>query len=717
MRDLELLEQLANTHRFRLGRPSGLSFTSPRELLFLRSGPRSFVRALYALDLESGDESELLTAEAVLGGLEETLTDAERARRERLRLSERGLTAFTVLADGRLLLPLSARLYVYDRARGETRVVGAAAPGAPMDARPAPGGGVFAVHDGELWLHALDGPSRRLTRRLDDDETWGLPEFVAEEEMHRHRGYWPSPDGRHVLVQRTRTTGVERLWIHDVTKPERPPRAMPYPRAGRTNADVEVAILELSTGGETWVRWDRDAWPYLATARWEPGAPPTLVLQDRRQQALRVVTVDVATGAVRDLFREEDDAWLNLDQDYPRWLPDGRALLWATERDGAWQVELRDAEGTRLGAVTPTGLGYQGLVGVDARRGELWVRASPDPSEAHVWCVPLDVASKPLDALARLTTTPGLHAAVPGPRFERFAVVSQPRDDHYRVAVVDRRGAEVRPVRVTQERPPRLPRLEITRVEPSTTDVPALDTLVLRPRDFDPTLRYPVIVSVYGGPHVRMVNASASDYVLQQWIADQGFCVVVADGRGTPHRGRAFERALRGSFVDVPLGDQVAALEALLARHPELDGARVGIYGWSFGGYLSTMAALRRPDVFKTAVAGAPVTDWLDYDTHYTERYVGLPSEAPEAYVRSSAFLDADTLSVPLLLVHGTTDDNVYFAHSQKLSDVLFRAGCPHELLALANFTHMVADPTVTVRLYARIIGWFRAHLGAPRPR
>jgi len=222
-------------------------------------------------------------------------------------------------------------------------------------------------------------------------------------------------------------------------------------------------------------------------------------------------------------------------------------------------------------------------------------------------------------------------------------------------------------------------------------------------------------VNVYGGPHGQMVTRSRNPFLLPQWLADHGFVVVMLDGRGTPGRGRAWERAIKGNLIEVPLEDQVEGLRALGAVYPELDLSRVGIYGWSFGGYFSAMAIMRRPDVFRASVAGAPVVDWRDYDTHYTERYMGLPDDNPGGYQAASVLTYADRLERPLLLVHGTADDNVYFLHSMKLCEALFRAGKPFEFLPLAGFTHMVPDPVVTRRLYQRIEAFLARNVAGPR--
>jgi len=260
------------------------------------------------------------------------------------------------------------------------------------------------------------------------------------------------------------------------------------------------------------------------------------------------------------------------------------------------------------------------------------------------------------------------------------------------------------------ERPPIEVSLELTKAP--TAD--AFRAAIVRPRTFDPARRYPVLVNVYGGPLSQTVTAARRAYLLRQWYADHGFIVVSIDGRGTPGRGRAWERAIKNNFIDKPLDDQVTALLSLAEKHKEMDLTRAGIWGWSFGGYFSAMALMRRPDVFRAGVAGAPVADFADYDTHYTERYLGLPEKNAAGYKACSVLTYCKDLARPLLIIHGTVDDNVYFMHSLKLTDALFRAGKNFEFLPLSSFTHMVPDPLVTDRIESRTLNFFLQHLAEP---
>ncbi|HVP14887.1 MAG TPA: DPP IV N-terminal domain-containing protein [Terriglobales bacterium] len=723
------LRQYAATFRFRLGRPTSISVTPQGdEVLFLRSGPRSFVQDLYAFDARTGRERVLFTAERILRGAAEELTPEERARRERQRVAARGIISYQLSEDGsRLLVPVAGRLFVMDRAGAGTRELKSDA-GPAIDPQLSPDGRRMAcVRHGDLWVTNVEtGEEKRLTTNENDDYSCGEAEFVAQEEMDRPHGFWWSPDSRAIAFQCTDVSGVDRLWVGDPERPERRPRSSPYPRPGRDNARVVLGILPDSGGTTVWVDWDRSRYPYLARVVWEKNAPLTILVQDRAQQEEALLAVDPATGATDTLLVERDPAWLNVDSQMPRWLEDGSGFLWTSEREGEWRLERHARDGRLVGALTPPGFGYRSLAHVDEKRGVVWAIAGADPTERQIARVPLRPGAGRIEFVTRER---GLHGATFG-KGDEIWVHSFEGPNATRSLSVERAGGRTRPgprplrgpgtpraggplgeLRSIAESPALVPRLEFV----TTDDSLRFRVVIVRPRDFEPGRRYPVLVDVYAGPHQQMVQASSWRYLLDQWYADRGFVVVSIDGRGTPARGRAWERALRGSFIDVPLADQVAGLRALGREYPELDLERVGIEGWSYGGYFSALALLRRPDVFRAAVAGAPVTDWLEYDSYYTERYLGSPLENPAAYEESSVLGSASRLARPLLIVHGTDDDNVHFIHSLKLCDALFRAGEPFEFLPLSGFTHMVTDPVVTQRLYGRVAGFMKEHLGEPR--
>jgi dipeptidyl-peptidase-4 len=312
--------------------------------------------------------------------------------------------------------------------------------------------------------------------------------------------------------------------------------------------------------------------------------------------------------------------------------------------------------------------------------------------------------------VTRLDKEPGVHSVVFAKDHSLYVETSTSTKAMSKTTVHKADGTLIGELSSVAEEPPFALNTETLKVG----DDPGFYAYIVRPHDFNKAKHYPVIVHVYGGPtHLQVQDAMASR-LIDQWLADQGFIVAAVDNRGTPGRGRDWEKAVSMHFGSVPLEDQIAGLKALGKRFPEMDLKRVGIYGWSFGGYLSALAVLKAPEVYKAAVAGAPVVDWLDYDTHYTERYLGLPDTDAAAYKEASLLTYAADLKRPLLLVHGTADDNVYFRHTLKLTNALFRAGKDFDLLPLAGMTHMTPDPVVMERLYERIAGYFHKYLGKP---
>lgn len=705
----DFLEQFAATYRFRLGQPGSIKLSPDGgSVLFLRSEARGFVQNLFELDVGTGKERVLLTAEQILAGAEETLSEEEKAQRERMRSVSRGLASYQLSRDGELILvPLSGRLYVFERKSQKVREVGGTGAYANDPQLSPDGKKIACVRDGDLYLiDVAKNEEKRLTTRPKPEVSFGLAEFVAQEEMSRFHGTWWSPDSSSLVYQKTDTTGLETMHIMDPTHPEKPPQSWPYPRPGKKNAEVSLFLMSVEGGAATEIKWNRTTHPYLNTVRWQKNAPLTIVVQNREQTEQLIFSVDPKRGDTTLLHRETDEAWLNIDQEVPRWTADGKHFLWTTERNGRVQLELRSPTGDLVAAVTPLELGYQGLVELDDANQRVIVRASSKQSEQHISSVPLP--PKP-GAPEMLTSESGIHAAVWSAKaglwvHSRSALSGQ--RDH----VVKRAdGTRVAEVLAVTEKPIIEPNFEILEVQGESGR--RYSASVVRPRAFDPKRRYPVFVYVYAGPGHPVVMATRETQLLNQWFADHGFIVVSVDGRGTPGKGRAWERAIKGNFIDIALEDQIDGLRALGKRFPEMDLSRVGIFGWSFGGYFSSLAVMKAPKVFHAAVAGAPVTDWYDYDTHYTERYLGVPPGAAEAYELSSGLGPAKDLGAPLLVMHGTADDNVYFTHAVKLSDALFRAGKRHAFLPLSGFTHMVPDPLITTRLYSTIIEFLLENL------
>ncbi|MFF0587884.1 prolyl oligopeptidase family serine peptidase [Streptomyces sp. NPDC003781] len=694
----------ARTQRFTLGAPR--SFTVAPDgsrVAFLRSGTGTDrANSLWVLDVEEGGERVAADPRALLGGAEERLSPEERARRERSREGGAGIVGYATDSAVELAaFALSGRLFTAELRVGTAREL--SAPGPVIDPRPSPDGRHVAyVARGALRVVGAEGGGDRALAEPDGEGvTYGLAEFVAAEEMARSRGFWWGPESDRLLVARVDDTPVQRWWISDPAHPGRDPQHVPYPAAGTPNADVRLFLVGLD-GGRTEVLWDRARYPYLARVHWSAAGAPLLLVQARDQRSQLYLAVDTESGATRMVHADEDPIWLELFPGVPCWSPSGRLVRIADEGGArVLAVGERPLTGAQLHLRAVLDVGADDVL-VSASAGE--DAAGAETGEVHVYRVnELGVE--------RLSQEPGVHSAV---RAGGVTVLVS--------ATLDRPGARVRVLRDGKtlatiasyaEDPGLSPRVTLT--QGGARRVPCA---VLMPTDYHGDTPLPVLLDPYGGPHGQRVVAAHNAHLTSQWFADQGFAVVVADGRGTPGRSPAWEKAVKDDVAAVVLQDQVDTLHALAADFP-LDLGRVAIRGWSFGGYLAALAALRRPDVFHAAVVGAPVTDLRLYDTHYQERYLGDPGEQPEVYRRNSVIDDAGLVDAaephrPMMVIHGLADDNVVVAHSLRLSSALLAAGRPHEVLPLSGVTHMTPQESVAENLLRLQVDFLKRSLPAP---
>ncbi|MDX3346771.1 prolyl oligopeptidase family serine peptidase [Streptomyces anthocyanicus] len=694
----------ARTQRFTLGAPR--SFTVAPDgsrVAFLRSGTGTDrANSLWVLDAEKGGERMAADPRALLGGAQERLSPEERARRERSREGGAGIVGYATDSSVELAsFALSGRLFVAELEVGTAREL--PTPGPVIDPRPSPDGRHVAyVAQGALRVVGAEGDGDRALAEADGEGvTYGLAEFVAAEEMSRSRGFWWSPESDRLLVARVDDTPVQRWWISDPAHPGRDPQHVPYPAAGTPNADVRLFVVGLD-GGRTEVLWDRARYPYLARVHWSAAGAPLLLVQARDQRSQLFLAVDTESGTTRMVHADEDPIWLELFPGVPCWSPSGQLVRIADEGGArVLAVGERLLTGAQLHLRAVLDVGADDVL-VSASAGE--EAAEPEIGEVHVYRVnELGVE--------RLSQEPGVHSAV---RAGGVTVLVS--------ATLDRPGARVRVLRDGKaaatiasyaEDPGLSPRVTLT--QGGARRVPCA---VLMPTDYHGDTPLPVLLDPYGGPHGQRVVAAHNAHLTSQWFADQGFAVVVADGRGTPGRSPAWEKAVKDDVAAVVLQDQVDALHALAADFP-LDLDRVAVRGWSFGGYLAALAALRRPDVFHAAVVGAPVTDLRLYDTHYQERYLGDPGEQPDVYRRNSVIDDAGLVDAaephrPMMVIHGLADDNVVVAHSLRLSSALLAAGRPHEVLPLSGVTHMTPQESVAENLLRLQVDFLKRSLPAP---
>jgi dipeptidyl-peptidase-4 len=724
--------QEARTRRFTLGVPRAFRISPDgTRVAYLRTqGGSDPVTCLWVLDVDSGQE-RLVVDPRTLGGDEQNLPAAERARRERVREQAGGIVAYATDADLTMAaFAWSGRVYAADLT-GAGRPPAEVATHAPaLDPRPDPTGRRLAyVSAGALRVTGLPGQAEdqggdQAGNQAGDQGgdqvladprgaarvTFGLAEFIAAEEMDRQRGYWWSPDGAALLVARVDETPVNRWHIADPANPERPPAEVAYPAAGTPNAEVSLLLVTLD-GSTVEVETDRAAFPYLVTACWEDSRDPLVVVQSRDQRTMRLLTVEASSGKTAVLREDTDPRWLEIVPGVPAWTGDGR-IVWTRDEQDTRRllVAAPGQEAEPVDPVTPPGLQVRGVLAVDG--DTVLFQASAEPTEIGLWTYGPDG----LNQIGGGNGT-GVDGGV---RAGGTTVVWHRGLEADGVTIrVYRGGQPVADLASRAERPSLpAPRPVLLRAGPRE-----IRTAVLLPSWHQSGRgKLPVLLDPYGGPHAQRVLKARGSYLTPQWFAEQGFAVVIADGRGTPARGPEWERAVAGDLAGPVLEDQVDALNAAAHRFNDLDTHRVAIRGWSFGGYLAALAVLRRPDVFHAAIAGAPVTDWHLYDTHYTERYLGQPDQNPDAYRQSGLISWAERSVVtpaadaiaprPLMLIHGLADDNVVVAHTLRLSAALLSAGYPHTVLPLSGITHMASQEKVAENILGLQLDFLRRALG-----
>ncbi|WP_425463195.1 DPP IV N-terminal domain-containing protein [Luteimonas wenzhouensis] len=663
---------------------------------------------LWEYHVASGQTRMLVDSSVALPG-EETLSDEEKARRERQRIAGlSGIVDYQWSPDSkRLLFPLGGELYLYDLERGGADAVRklTSGEGFATDPKISPRGGfVSFIRARDLWVIDLaTGRQLRLTSDASDTVANGVAEFVADEEMDRHTGYWWAPDDSAIAFARIDESPVPLVRRYEVYADRTEVVEQRYPAAGEANVRIQLGVIAPRAGARPkWIDLGPDPDIYLARVDWRDPQRLTFQRQSRDQQRLDLVEADLATGRQRILVTETADTWVPLHNSL-RFLADGR-FIWSSERSGYQHLYLASEDGSRLEPITSGPWPVDELLAVDQARGLVYFSAgaravegaAPDAAatQRHVHVVPLEGGR-----VRTLSREDGVHNA----SFARNASV-----------YVDSWSSTTTPPQVVlHDADGRL----IANLLPNDLDDPAhpyapyraahlptefgtltaadgttpLHYSLIRPAGFDPSRKYPVVVHVYGGPAAQTVLDAwpgRSDAFFNQYLAQQGYVVFSLDNRGTPRRGREFGGALYGRQGTVEVDDQRKGVEWLRAQ-PWVDGDRIGVHGWSNGGYMTLMLLARAPDDYACGIAGAPVTDWALYDTHYTERYMGLPDANPDGYAAARVLAHSASIRPgALLLVHGMADDNVLFSNSTALMSDLQARGTPFELMTYPGAKH-----------------------------
>lgn len=687
---------------------------------FLKGKDSDFrVQDLWEYHIESGETRLLVDSAVLLGGAEESLSEVEKARRERQRISASGIVEYFYSADGgALLFPLNGDLYYLPIGGEPKRLTETEA--FETDAKFSPQGRyVSFIRDQNLFvIDIATGVETELSHEGGGAVLIGMAEFVAQEEMGRTTGYWWAPDDSRIAFTRVDDSPVALVDRYEVSASGGVTTiAQRYPFAGTPNVDIRLGVVEIDGGAISWIDLKKGAGDeadlYLARVTWLPdGRRLAFQRETRDQKRLDLILADTVDGGQRPLLRESSESWINLHDDL-RFLKHSERFIWSSERSGYRHLYLYRTDGELVGRLTEGDWAVAALETVDEEAGKLYFSGFRDtPLEQHLYAAPLD--ADPAQTV-RLTGEPGWHGVDVGKDGSVFIDSYSAPDQPPRVALraIDGRLLTFIAENALDADHPYAPYAD-DHATPEFGPIAAEDGTplyysLLKPADFDPSKRYPAIVNVYGGPGAqRVTNRWQIDF--DQILARNGYIVMRLDNRGATNRGLAFESVLYRAMGETEVKDQLAGAR-FLGGLPYVDPARIGVYGWSYGGYMTLQLLSKAPEIYKAGMSVAPVTDWRLYDTHYTERYLGQPSEG-DVYERSSVFPYIAGISPNALrLVHGMADDNVFFDNSVKLMSALQTARVPFELMTYPGKRHGINGEDARAHLWHSALDFFDRRL------
>jgi dipeptidyl-peptidase-4 len=667
---------------------------------------------LWAIDSSTGAERMLVDSKKVGSGAE--LSEAEKMQRERDRsiAGNTGIVSYDWAPDGKsILVPVDGDLFLAALDGRVTRLTNT--PEGELNGIVSPKGGfVSFVREGNLFVQPIGGRERQLTQGASDTVSWGVAEFVAQEEMDRRTGYWWSPDDAMIAVARvdegpvgivTRTAiGGEGTKVYQQR----------YPAAGTPNALVDLYVIKPDGSSQVKVDLGHERDIYLARVDWSKDARTLYVQrQSRDQKTLDLLAVDPTTGKAKVLLAERAKSWVNLSNNFTP-LGDGSFLWWSEKSGHGHLYHVRDGSWTPL---TSGPWEVRDVVAVDEKQGLVYFTGNREtPLEQQLYAAPLSGKGK----LRQLTSNGWWTDAGRDSAATRVVIARSNTDQPKQVYRADTGGKRLQWLseNAVADGHPYAPYLG-SHVKTRFGTIKAADGSTLYTRIMTPPLeagkRYPVFMLHYGGPGAGRIVTNQWSSPLYQYLVDRGWIVFAVDNRGTPNRGKAFEDHLYRAMGTVEVEDQLKGVEWLKAQ-PYVDPQRIATYGWSYGGYMSVKLLEKAPGVFSAAIAGAPVTRWELYDTHYTERYLGKPQDKPSAYPHSGAIDDAVKIKDPLLLVHGMSDDNVVFDNMTALMAKMQAAAVPFELMVYPGQTHRVGGPGISVHLWRTIEDFLARHGTAP---
>jgi dipeptidyl-peptidase-4 len=691
----------------------GLQWSPDGKLLtyFQRSGQGREARTdIWALDVASGQRrvlvemaklESLVAPAAEQRGVAAVATGLARVAPQRYQWSPRG---------DALLITVQGNLVWYDlKTQSGKKLTSFKTP--PRDAKISPDQRwVSYVREHNVWaVEVATGKERALTTGGREELLRGELDWVYPEELSIRTAYWWSPDSTKIAFLEMDQRSVTRYPIVNFTSFTGETEWMRYPKAGDANPAVRVGVVAVRGGAPKWMDTGAEKDIYLARVDWLPDSRRLAIQRlNRGQTKLDLLLADAATGRAQVILTELDNHWINI-QDDLYFFRDGNRFLWSSDRDGWLHLYLYDLSGAKLAQITRGHWEVLGTVRVDETNNAVYFLATEKtPLETHLYRAPLDGST-----VTRITRADGSHGVNMAPDAAHFVdtwstAMTPPRQDLVRAD-----GSLV--LAINENKVPQLADYHLSPVEFFTVrgaDGTELNAMMIKPPEFDAKRKYPVLVYTYGGPHAQIVRNAwgGANFLWHQLMAQKGYLIFGLDNRGSSGRGKAFETAIYRNLGKNELGDQLAGV-AWLKSQPYVDGARIGIWGWSYGGYMTCFAMLNAADTFKAGFAGAPVTDWRQYDTIYTERYMGRPQDNPDGYRDSSPVHQAAKLKGKLLIAHGTADDNVHYANTIALMEQFIRAGKYAEVFSYPGRGHGIGDPAARVHLFNRVTQFFLDNL------
>ncbi len=689
-----------------------------QRVTFLKGKQTDYERLdLWEYHIQSGETRMLFDSNDLQSG-EEVLSDEEKARRERMRLSGSGIVSYQWSDDGKaLLFPLGGDVFYHKLGeKGAKQLLDTDA--FETDIKLSPKGNYISfIRDQNLFVkHIESGEEMAITQEGGGNIKFGMAEFVAQEEMGRMTGYWWSPDETHIAFTKVDESPVDVITRSEIYADDIKLIEQKYPKAGTPNVLVELAIQNISSGERTWVDLGENKDIYFARGKWMPNSTTfTYQWQTRNQQTLELRAFDTTSNKQTVLLTETSNTWVNLHDDL-YFLKDKGQFIWASERDGFKHLYLFNDSGKLVKQLTKGDWVVDDVEAIDVANNRLFFSGRKDtPLESHVYQVSLDGGE-----ITRVTELGAYHSAAFSKDasifIDRFSTINSPAQ----VSLNDATGKRITWLEENKvEKGHPLHAYMDSWTAPEFGDITTKDGATLKYRIYtpesakqNPTQKHPVIVYLYGGPHAQVVTnswAGNRGLLFQHWV-DQGYVVFTLDNRGSNYRGKGFEDPIYKKMGFIEVDDQVAGVE-FLRTLPFVDAERIGVHGHSYGGYMTLMTMFKAGDYFAAGVSGAPVTDWRLYDTHYTERYMGNPQTDDDAYTASSVFPYAKDLKGDLLIYHGMADDNVLFTHSTMLYKHLQDLAIPFETMDYPGKKHSIRGKQTGIHLYKTITNFFNRNL------